>query len=123
MSTFFASFFNKVLIALPFLLVGFYVYGLHKEHEDGNVAGMYVIAFLPLGFITSIVCYGLYFLTDMIFKRPWNFQKYIIHLLLLLPIYYFLPTNGASFISILTVGIVLVVNICTLLYDKFIVIN
>jgi hypothetical protein len=121
MSTFLSDVLKKVIISIPFLVLGFYLYGMHREHNDVNAAGMYGLVFIPQGFLTSAVCYALYFLTDITTKdSTWNILKYFVHLLILIPLYCLPSFLGVGFISILAVLIVLVVNVCTLLYDKFI---
>jgi hypothetical protein len=121
MSTFIEFVLRKAIISMPFLVFGFYIYGMHIEHGDVNAAGMYGIVFIPQGFLTSAICYSVHFLTDVATRdSPWNFLKYFVQLLLLIPLYYIPSMLTANSISILSVLIVFIVNICTLLYYKFI---
>jgi len=116
MQSFLETVVRKVIIAVPFLVIVFFIFGTIREHGDTNAGGMYPIVFTLPGLGYTLLCYVLFYFVDEATKRSrWNLIKYVVHLLLLIESFWLTPNSSDYTILLLTVGTILVINISTAL--------
>jgi hypothetical protein len=115
--TFIETVFRKSLIAFPFLIVVFLVYGINHEHGDSNAGSMYPLVFAIHYIAISIVSYMLYVITDRITNtRKLNFIKNFVHLILFIGLLFF-SNKAISIPLLLTLPTLLLINLSTALYE------
>ena len=118
--SFILTVFSKYLIALPVLVIVFFIYGTHREHGDSNAGGMYPIAFALHYLIINIASNILYALTDKAtFNTRINFIKNFAHLTIGVVLFWF-HDDVMQMIVLLTLPTLLVVNLIMSAYNSFI---
>ncbi|MDB5285257.1 MAG: hypothetical protein JWR05_206 [Mucilaginibacter sp.] len=115
---FFQTVFKKSIIAFPFLIIVYLVYGINTEHGDANAGSMYPLVFAPHFVIISLLSYALYFIADqLIMKTRWNFLKNVIHLILGVGLIWF-DSKRDLVVVLPTLITILIVNLLSFLYYK-----
>jgi hypothetical protein len=108
---------KRLLTCIPFIIVGFALWGTHIEHGDSNAGGMYaIVAFWP-GLLTCIACYVLYgIVAHFTSSSNLNITKHFVHLILWLFVFLLPPDEIYSFALTVTLVTVLIVNLAFLMY-------
>lgn len=102
----------RSLIAVPIILIAYFIIGVNYEHGDTNAGGMYPLVFAPHAIIIAVASYILYYLVDMATTgKKINYAKNGAHLVLGFGLLFFpLPS---LFITggIITLGVILLINL------------
>jgi hypothetical protein len=110
--------FKKSIIAFPFLILVYLVYGIRYEHGDTNAGSMYPLVFAPYFVTISLFSYALYYLADQLtMNTSWNFSKNVIHLIVFAILIWYHAKRDLV-VLVLTLITILIVNLLTSLYYK-----
>jgi len=108
---------KRLIIALPFLIMVYLVFGINDEHGDINAGSMYPLVWIIPGAIISSVSYILYFLTDKLTQnKKYNFLKLFGHLILGISLLWM--NEGLFVVTALTLPAILLINLVIIFYHR-----
>lgn len=103
--------FKRTLIAIPFLVFAFVIWGTKHDNGDINSGSMAALVFILPSIAYSIACYIVYFIADHLIKQTsWNNLKYVAHLILAIVLIWFSPKDVTFIVLSITIGTLLLIN-------------
>jgi len=102
----------RSLIAVPVILVAYFILGVNYEHGDTNAGGMYPLVFAIHAIIIAIASYILYYIVDIVTTdKKINFVKNAAHLVLGFGLLFFHLPSLLITGGIVTLAVILLINL------------